>query len=116
MFGFFRVGMANTRIFHACSFDTQTTKSYNMNSTYIPGIMQQLLAVLNSTVYSSMCPDRTRYKEKRVRRLNRATATIAQHVPSLRAQLTDAVSTRSERRRHPDAERARRAESIVSAL
>ena len=50
------------------------------------------------------------------RRRNRVAATIARHVPPLRAQLADAVSTSSERRRHPDAERARRVEIIVSAL
>ena len=37
-------------------------------------------------------------------------------VPPLRAQLADVVSTPSERGRYPDAGRARRVESIVSAL
>ena len=45
----------------------------------------------------------------------RATATISQHVPPLCAILADVVSTPSERRQHPDAERARRVQSIVSS-
>ena len=52
---------------------------------------------------------------KQIGDAHRATATIAQHVPPLRVQLADAVSTPTERRWHPDAERARRVESIVSA-
>ena len=42
------------------------------------------------------------------------TATISRHVPRLRAQLPDVVSTASERRRRTDAGRAHRVESIVS--
>ena len=37
-------------------------------------------------------------------------------MPPLRAQLAEVVSTPSERRRHPDAKRARRVGSIVTAL
>ena len=53
---------------------------------------------------------------KKMTPIERAKATISQHVPPLRAQLADVVSTPSERRRHRDAERARRVQSIVSAL
>ena len=42
------------------------------------------------------------------------TATISRHVPRLRAQLPDVVTTASERRRRTDAGRAHRVESIVS--
>ena len=53
---------------------------------------------------------------KECRSWNRATATISQHVPPLRAQLADVVSTPSERRQHPNKGRARRVQRIVSAL
>ena len=55
-------------------------------------------------------------QRKRWRRYNRATATIAQHVPPLRAQLAGAVSTPSERRRHTDSKPTGLVEIIVSAL
>ena len=81
-----------------------------MNTTYLVLYSGSTAVVV---VYRRRYPDRTRTKKQ----LTPSTATIAQHMPPLRAQLADAtVSTPSERRQHPDSERARRVESIVSAL
>lgn len=47
---------------------------------------------------------------------NQATATMAQHVLPLRAQLGGTVATAAQRRRHSDADRAQRVRSIALAL
>ena len=58
------------------------------------------------------CPSTCRF----CARGNRAMATISQHVPPVCAQLADVVTTPSVRRRHPNAGRARRVESIMPTL
>ena len=86
-----------------------------MNS--IPGIIQQQLQLLNSTGFYSRYPHRTR-TTKNVTPLesSHCRRRPARAASARTAQLANAVSTSSERRRHPDAERARRVESIMSAV
>ena len=63
----------------------------------------------------SRYPDRTAVRKGDAVRIEPRPPS-SQQVPLLRAQLADVVSTPSKRRRHPDAWRGRRVQTIVSAL
>ena len=130
-------GYGKNKHFNACSYDTETTRTrdhtpYNMNF-HVPNITQQQQhwtiintsyqklpfgsgdehwTLLLSTAGTQMAQA---VRRKLWLRYNRTTATIAQHVPPLRAQLGDVAPTLREKRLHRDAERSRRVESIVSA-
>ena len=86
---------------------------YGGHTYHVPGEVPDIYAEQKLVLLDSRYPDYTAVRKRR-RRYNRATATISQHVPPLCRKLADIVSIPSER--HPDAERHRRVNSVVSAL
>ena len=93
---------------------TRHETTYHMNTTYIPGIIQQQYALPPLSL--QQVPRSYSYKQK-------GDAVRIEHPPPSPStcrlcvrSFAHAVSPPIERRRHPGAERARRVESIVSAL